>query len=278
MQTIVDVALPATARDRATLPARLTHRVRYELPRDAPFHQLIGSNEIEGPVLRVDRDKALLIAPPLRGPGWIAFNACCEPSSHRSSVLAANGRLVTPEVFAIDWVRERDGRVFQGNGGENSQWYGHGAPVLAVAEGTVVAVADDIPEVPPGTSIDENPTLKTADDFGGNHVVLRIRPGVYALFAHLIPGSVQVEVGQHVRTGQQLGLLGNSGNTSAPHLHFGLIDGPGLLSSNSLPFEIDRFTFGGIAEGWTETGEVVITGSPREVRRAHPLSNSVGDF
>jgi murein DD-endopeptidase MepM/ murein hydrolase activator NlpD len=185
---------------------------------------------------------------------------------------------VTPEVFAIDWVQERDGRVAQGDGSQNSQWFGHGAPILAAADGTVETAVDGIPEVPPGATTADNPTLTDASSFGGNHVIIRMRPGVFALYAHMLTGSVRVKVGDRVQTGQELGRLGNSGNTTAPHLHFGLIDGRGALSSDSLPFVIDRFTFQGIAEVDEETGEVSITGSPREVREAYPLSNSVGDF
>jgi Peptidase family M23 len=274
VQTLVDVVLPA---DRTEIPARLTHRVRYTFPPDALFHQLIGSRQIDGPVLEVERRELIVIAPPLSGAGWIAVNACCQPSSHRSAVLAANGRLVTPEVFAIDWLQARDGRLFQGDGSQNGQWFGYGAPILAAAGGTVEAAVDGIPEVPPGVTTAENPTLTDERSFAGNHVIVRMRPGVLALYAHMMPGSVRVTVGDRVQTGQELGRLGNSGNTNAPHLHFGLIVGPGLLSSDSLPFVIDRFTFQGIAEV-AETGEVRITGSPREVREAHPLSNAVGDF
>lgn len=77
-----------------------------EFPPDTLYHQLIGSLQVDGPVLRVERRKPIVVSPPLRGSGWIATNACCEPSSHRSFVLAANGGFVTPEVFAIDFIRE----------------------------------------------------------------------------------------------------------------------------------------------------------------------------
>jgi murein DD-endopeptidase MepM/ murein hydrolase activator NlpD len=116
--------------------------------------------------------------------------------------------------------------------------------------------------------------------FGGNHVLIRMRRGVYALYAHMVTGSVRVKKGDRVKTGQQIGLLGNSGNTSAPHLHFGLIKGSrGLLTSDSLPFVIDRFTYGGQVVEFSSTGpEVTITGKPRPVRNAHPLSNSIANF
>jgi murein DD-endopeptidase MepM/ murein hydrolase activator NlpD len=274
VQTVIDVALPRGVE----VPARLAHRVDYEFPPDALFYQLIGSRQVDGPVLRVERGKPIVVSPPLRGSGWIATNACCEPSSHRSFVLAANGSFVTPEVFAIDFIREVGGRVGEGDGSQNSQWFGHGQPVVAAAGGRVVSARNDMPEVPPGTTISENPTLRSVNDLGGNHVLIRMRRGVYALYGHLVPGSVRVNEGDQVETGEQLGLLGNTGNTSAPHLHFGLIDGRGLLSSDSLPFVIDRFTYGGQAELSANFPDVDITGTPRPVRKAHPLANSIANF
>ena len=57
------------------------------------------------------------------------------------------------------------------------------------------------------------------------------------------PGSVgaHVRVGRHLHVGQVIGLLGNSGNTSAPHLHFHVIDKPSDLAGQGLPYVFDRF-------------------------------------
>ena len=66
--------------------------------------------------------------------------------------------------------------------------------------------------------------------------------GRFAFYAHLQPGSVRVKVGDTVKTGQVLGLLGNSGNSDAPHLHFHIMDGPRPLSSNGLPYRFSSFT------------------------------------
>ena len=48
--------------------------------------------------------------------------------------------------------------------------------------------------------------------------------GTYALHAHLAPGSLVVTRGQQVRVGEMLGWVGHSGNSTAPHLHFHLMD------------------------------------------------------
>jgi hypothetical protein len=276
---MVDVAVP-----RGAVPNRLTHRLTYELPPDAPVLALVESRQVNGPKLRVARRGPIVIPPPLRGSGWVAFNACCDsPSPHRDLLFPANGRFVMQEMFDIDWVRLRNGRLYEGNGSQTSQWHAEGAPLLAVGDGTVVRAVDGKPEWAPapfGESI-----VRTADDFAGNYVVVRIRRGVYAIYVHLRPGTVRVRVGQRVRTGQRLGELGNSGNTTAPHLRFGIHDGPSPVSSNSLPYEFDRFRFAGVAElqegspGQAAIApEVSLTGTPRRMRRGYPLTDAVVDF
>jgi len=100
---------------------------------------------------------------------------------------------------------------------------------------------------------------------------------LYAAYEHLQTGSVMVSPGQHLRTGEPIARLGNTGNTDFPHLHFGIQDGPSPLS-NSLPFEIDNFTLEGNATPATTLTHVVIVGRSRLQRRAYPLIMSVGSF
>jgi murein DD-endopeptidase MepM/ murein hydrolase activator NlpD len=56
------------------------------------------------------------------------------------------------------------------------------------------------------------------------------------MYAHMIPGSVTVAVGDEVPAGHVLGKLGDSGNASAPHLHFQVMDRPSALGAHGLPF------------------------------------------
>jgi murein DD-endopeptidase MepM/ murein hydrolase activator NlpD len=84
-------------------------------------------------------------------------------------------------------------------------------------------------------------------------------------------------VGQRIRTGQVIGLLGNSGNTTAPHLHFGIVDGPRFYA-NSLPFALSSFIVQGIAGGGPTPGTVRIIGKPRRATRAGPLVRTAIDL
>ena len=279
VMTKIDVAVSPRA-----VPERLTHRLTYDLPPDAPGLALVESRRVNGPKLRVARRGPIVIAPPLTGPGWAVLNGCCDsPSPHRDLLFPVNGRFVTQEMFDTDWIRVRNGRAYEGNGSQNTQWYAEGGPLLAVGDGKVVRAVDGRPEIAPSPFA--FPNIATADEFLGNYVVVRIRPGVYAAYVHMRPGTVRVRVGQRVRTGQQVGELGNTGNTHAPHLHFGIHDGPDPLTSTSLPHEYDRLRFAGVGQfqegspGQAQLApDVRLTGSPRRMRRAYPLATAVVDF
>jgi hypothetical protein len=273
--TLVDIVLPRSV--GRTVQNRLRNRITYTFPPGAPSEAIIGSKTVDAPKLRVDRRVPIEVAPPLRGSGWVSAKGCCDPSlDHRSTLLSANGTFVTPEIFAVDYIRVVKGRFYDGEGTQNSDWFAYGAPIRAAAGGTVVSIVNDRRQVPP--FIEDNPSVTKPSDFGGNGVVVKIRPRVFAHYYHMQTGSVRVKVGQRVRTGQKLGLLGNSGNTGGPHLHFGINDGRSALSSNSLPFEIDHFRFEGTAGAGPTPGELTVTGKPHRERKSHPLVTSVSDY
>jgi hypothetical protein len=236
---IIDVAVPLDQ-----VPDRLTHRITYTLPSNAPWAGQIESLTVDGPELVVDNRAPVVIAPPVHGPGWLNAFSCCDASSvHRGGRAAADGaRIVKSETFAIDWILLQDNRFFEGDGARNEQWFAYGAEVTAVAPGTVVFARDGLAD---GTPKSLPSTLQEPGDSAGNHVVVQIEPGVWAFYAHLQTGSVAVEIGDQVATGQSIGRLGNSGNSFGPHLHFGLIDGPNPLTANSVPMAIDRYSLTG---------------------------------
>jgi hypothetical protein len=128
---------------------------------------------------------------------------------------------------AFDLVVRKDGKTHSGEGKENTEYYAWGRPIVAPATGIVVAVVNDLPDNKPGVTTDtRNPA--------GNHVVLDLGKGEYALLAHLQKGSVRVRTGDSVKPGDVLGLCGNSGNTTQPHLHFHLQDRARLFRGDAL--------------------------------------------
>jgi hypothetical protein len=192
----IDLVVPPGA-----VPTRIGHRINYDLPPDTPALTLIASRAVAGPELTVDARLPMVIAPPLRGNGWLDGNGCCDAFSvHRSPRVVVDGaRLVKPETFAIDWVRIDNGKLWAGDGTRNEQYFAFGAEVVAVAEGTVVSVRDDMPEETPRQP---PAAVKGPGDYLGNHVVVQIRADVWAVYAHLQPGSTPVRAGERVATGQ----------------------------------------------------------------------------
>jgi hypothetical protein len=277
VKTLIDVTLPRSF--GRTWPRRLTHVIRYRLPASAPLRVAIASTVVRAPAIQVSRRAPVQIAPPLRGPGWIDLNGCCgDPTSeHERLLLPSNGSYRTPEIFVIDWTRDVHGRVFTGDGSKLADYSCYGAPIHAVAGGVVVSAVNNRPQVPPHTSTADNHTLHGPADFSGNSVIERIAPGVYATYAHMQTGSVRVRAGQRLRAGEVIGLLGNSGNTSEPHLHFGIVDRADFWS-NSLPFAFKSFIVQGMAAPGPKPGTVKIIGQPRRVTQAEPLIDTVSNL
>lgn len=123
-------------------------------------------------------------------------------------------------------VVDETGSSHRGDGRANGDYYAHGKEVLAVADGAVITAVDGIPDNQPG---EMNPLLAT-----GNLVILDHGAGLFSAYAHLVPGSLKVKVGARVKRGQVLGACGNSGNSSEPHLHFQLMDGPRFEKSRGV--------------------------------------------
>jgi hypothetical protein len=226
---------------REGVPEELVHRVVATTPEAKP--PLPARNVERVAPTDVTTAAPVVLGPPLRGERWVAEASCCD-SYHRRAVLPINGARRLAQRYAIDWIQlTPDGRLASGDPKRNESYPQFGAEAIAVADATVAHVQDGLPEGTPG-SFPPGITAMTAD---GNAVVLDLGDGRFVLYAHLQPGSIRVRAGERVRRGEVLGLVGNSGNSTAPHLHFHVMDGPSPLGSNGVPYAIDRFQVTGRA-------------------------------
>jgi hypothetical protein len=270
----IDVTYPR----RGANPRRLTHGFNLTLISPGEPQQQVA---FVGVPTRVETARAIEVAPPLRGPGWVVGNGCCDPiNAHRGATLSIDGTVHAPERFAIDFVQlGTGGRLFDGPIDRLSSWGFFGARIHAATGGRVVAVQDGLPEQTPGAL----PTGQTVQTAGGNYLVVKIGKGRWAFYAHLQRGSMRVGKGDRVRKGQPLGLLGNTGNSDGPHLHFHIMDGPSPLQSNGLPFVYTRFT----GQGLMTDEQALVSGEVAPIdpntlaghfRSRMPLGNQVVDF
>lgn len=215
--------------------------------------------------VRVLTDAALSVGPPMRGSGWLAANGPSNNSLHRRAVIVLNGRTYFPERFAIDWVKMgQDGVTFAGDPSKNESYLAYNSEILAAADGQVVTVLDGIPDNIP----QQAPAVTiTLESIAGNHIVQNLGDGRYAVYAHLIPGSSLVKPGDRVRRGQVIGRLGNSGNSTEPHLHFQVMNDPQPLASDGLPFLLTE---------WTRQEYKVICPSPKCELNGKPVKIMFG--
>lgn len=254
----------------AAIPAKLSHRVTLHAQAAPPGQQEITESGGEVPV---DRRAVLVIGPPLRGEGYISADSCCDASRHTRAALPVNGRVWLAQRLAVDWEQlDASGRIYKGAREKPESYAIFGKPVLAVGDGMVVSVTEGLPEQTPG----KFPTNIALDEADGNSVILDLGGEHYAMYAHMQPGSIKVHKGERVRLGQVIGLVGNTGNSVAPHLHFQVNDRPSSLASNGLPYEIRDFSVTGRTPGTAAFDEAEEKGTQLPVTPISPVQQVKG--
>ncbi len=265
----------------AAVPTLVSHRVTLHADAAPPGQQEITES---GGEVAVHRRAVVLIGPPLRGGGYVSADSCCDASRHTRAALPINGRVWLAQRFAVDWEElDAQGHIYSGPQEKLESYTIFGKPVLAVADAVVVSVTDGLPEQKPG----RYPTNVPLNEADGNSVTLDLGEQHYAMYAHMQPGSIRVHKGENVKLGQVIGLVGNTGNSVAPHLHFQVMDRGSSLASNGLPYEIRNFWITGMTPGTKAFDEAEERGTPlaissmspvKQIRGALPLDQLIISF
>ncbi|MEV7115950.1 M23 family metallopeptidase [Streptomyces anulatus] len=196
-----------------------------------------------------ERRPPVEVDPPVTG-RWTALNSPADK-------VPSHGTHGYGQTYAIDIVADLETGEGEPPARPAFRWFwpffrrnrafpAFGAPLLAVADATVVRASDgqrdhlsrnSLPALAYLMLIEGNVrSILGVHRVIGNHVILDLGDGTYAAYAHVQRGSLQVKAGDTVRAGQRLGRVGNSGNTTEPHLHFHLMDGPDLDNARGVPF------------------------------------------
>jgi murein DD-endopeptidase MepM/ murein hydrolase activator NlpD len=205
----VDLELPGDL-----VPAALTNVLRLS---DGKFEF-----DVETAATGVKQAPPADLGPPLRGGPWVAVYEPGMDGGHRRTPYAVAGKATFPGRFAIDWFKvDKSGNHVSGAG----------APVLAVADGIIVATNDDFEDPTPQAA----PLGSDLRNDAGNYVAIDLGRGRVAFYEHLKHG-LRVKTGQKVRRGQVIGFLGSTGHVTGPHLHFHMSDANSPLAAEGIPY------------------------------------------
>lgn len=161
-----------------------------------------------------------------------------------------NYHVVMPDQrWAYDLLVTENGRSFRGAGSRLEDYLAYGMSVRAPADGVVHAIHDGEPDGPIGQW-----RVRRA---AGNHIVLQVAEREYLFIAHLQRGSIAVKPGGRVAAGQVIARVGNSGNSSEPHVHLHLQNTPDGFLGEGIPFYFHGYRLRGalVARGMPTGGQ-----------------------
>jgi hypothetical protein len=276
----------------ASVPNRLLHDISYKI---SDIENLVVNHSTEVTV-PVSLKNPIVLGPPVADGLWLCGRTPEKHHStgHRGSFRTHEGRLGDRARYAIDFVGvDERGSMFAAPKvtvdfashfappdpsirsmpelkpswkelikidlplERNEGSVGYEAEILAVGDGRVVSVRNGIPDNErPGSGVRSVP-MNTFENVGGNNVLLDIGGGNYASYSHLKLGSILVKEGDVVKKGQVLALLGNSGNSDCPHLHFHVVDSK-QLAGEGQPFVLKEYRYHGTwtpGQKWTPSAE-----------------------
>lgn len=157
----------------------------------------------------------------------------------------------TDQRFAYDFLVMNSGWHYTGDGSRNEDHFCFGQPVVAPGAGVVVTAEKNVP--------DNTPPEENLAQPGGNYIVIDHENGEFSILGHFRQGSIVVNVGDRVASGQLLGYCGNSGASDLPHLHYHLQNTPTFLSGEGLPAQFQNYRANGrpVTRGEPTRGQLV---------------------
>jgi hypothetical protein len=231
-------------------------------PPKAVFHRLLFKKIADSSEVTVEgaafspraSESPMVISSPLKGKNMVFLNQS-NNGYHFCVLIFTGGVIFRPERYAFDMIEPSDdlAELTSGDPAKNTSYFHYGKTIYAVADGVVGRIQDGLPE---NSGNAQDITFSTSAELPGNYLMQDLGGGKYAFYGHCIPGSFLVKEGDRIKEGDPIARLGNSGNSSGPHLHFQITDGPDFFMSNGQPFVLKQYTKTGEAD--TEGSSIVL--------------------
>ncbi len=202
-----------------------------------------------------NRANSVIMEFPLRGE-WLTPNTPgSKVPSHGTNKF---GTRFAVDFIQVDWTR-KGWPSYRASllkylilGLSTDDYYCWEQPIFSPCDGKVVQVADGYKE-PRRTNLWRDmfkatynakhfdPTKEDIQSIAGNYVIIQIEENMYVALIHLRRGSINVMKGQSIKKGEAIGMVGHSGNSYMPHLHFQLMDSIDIAIAKGIPFVFDKY-------------------------------------
>ncbi|HEY4612009.1 MAG TPA: M23 family metallopeptidase [Bacteroidota bacterium] len=195
--------------------------------------------------MEVYQSKTPLILP-LKG-SWNVGNGPYPHVTHR---------WVNHQEFGYDFIKmDGEGEVYKGSPTRMQDYYSYDQEIIAPADGVIFSTRNDGNDAPllndallkPGEFMQKIQAYRDSllgaggyNEMFGNHIVIDHGTGEYSILVHVKKGSIRVKKGDRVKQGDILGLVGNSGLSNVPHLHYELVSNPDRMVGRGLPLRLSN--------------------------------------
>ena len=186
---------------------------------------LIGCEKDEAPSNYLDYQTIAKLELPFNNSWYVVWGGRNLTNNYHGSL--------NDQRFAIDVVQIENGSTFTENGSQNEHYYCYGDTLFAPAYGQIVEMKNSVAENIPGNT--------NKNELFGNYVIIDHGNDEYSVLAHMITNSIIVNLGDTISKGQPVGLCGNSGNSTEPHLHYHLQNQPSIGYGEGLPAEFNNY-------------------------------------
>jgi hypothetical protein len=186
---------------------------------------LTGCEKDEAPSNYLDYQTVAELELPFNDDWFVNWGGRTKEENYHASLV--------DQRFAIDVVQIENGSTFVGNGAQNEDYYCFGDTLYAPESGQIVEMEKSVGENIPGET--------NTNQLFGNYVIIDHGNAEFSVLAHFMKNSIVVNVGDLVAKGQVIGLSGNSGNSTEPHLHYHLQNKPSIGQGEGLPAQFRNY-------------------------------------
>lgn len=155
---------------------------------------------------------------------YIEFGGVTKRTSHSWDIIS--------QRYAYDFEIRKNGKPYHDDYHDNNNFYSYKKEILCTCDGVVVDLVNEYDDT---RIVDDRKTICDSRDIRGNYILIKHPNNEYSLTCHILKNSFRVNVGDFVREGEVLALVGNSGNTEGAHIHFQIQNGYDFNKAGGIP-------------------------------------------